>query len=179
MHPKDGNYVAPPGVQEVHTDNVDTESSQSIKLDAALHAYASATAYDAAANSSQDCGDLPQETEASAVGNRTVPIFPSAPPLSASAVHMKSFRTEPIPSYCPAPTTAEDVNSGNLPSPPHVFVQTVDSHGQGAEQSSWEDSPALPATQRTPVPTAAQSAVSRGTVAPNQPGLPQSPSPTR
>jgi hypothetical protein len=178
MHPKDGNYMVLKGVKDIQVEDANNQSSPKTMPDATLHTYASAAAYDAATDSSHDWDSVPDETEASAAGNRTVPVFSTAPPLSSSVAHLGSYRVGESRHQCPPSIPIVDLNSSTPTSAAPVFGQSTDTTAHVGLQPSLGDSPALHSPQTMPLPHGTQSSMRGGSAAPNLPRVPLNSSPT-
>lgn len=74
LNPLDSNFRPPSRNLD------DLPASEDSRGEPALHAYASAAAYDAAADSMSKQEPLTDDTEASAGGNQNFPMFPSLAP---------------------------------------------------------------------------------------------------
>jgi hypothetical protein len=142
LNPNDRNYVHEAGAD----DDISEGDSKSAILDIStsdpvLHAYASAAAHDAAADSMDTWEEGSQEIEASAGGNQTLPSFPDPPPHTASAAHVHAWQGGSSTPLASSPMPGVDLNTSLPTSPrgvssqgPHVLVQA----------RLWDDTPPRP-----------------------------------
>jgi hypothetical protein len=83
LNPTDGNFEPPTGGFE----NFNSRGQDS-REEPTLHAY-SAAAFDATADSLSEYDHIPEEVDGSAGINNTAEAFPSPPPNTSSAVHLR------------------------------------------------------------------------------------------